>query len=230
MRQTLAALSRAALLLLALPLVALAAAPAAPVAVTALPADGATALAPGVQVALDTSAGRIVFELDAARAPGTVANFLAYVDAGHYNGTIFHRIVPNLLVQGGAFTPDLQPKPERAPVANEAGNGLSNLRGTIAAARRPDSADSAASQFFINVVDNPQFDRSEPDSALTAGYAVFGRVVEGMDVVDRIRQVETGASGPFPARVPTVPVIINLARRLDASEQVAPPALPEAVG
>ena len=128
MRQTLAALSRAALLLLALPLVALAAAPGAPVAVTAL----------SVQVALDTSAGRIVFELDAARAPGTVANFLAYVDAGHYNGTIFHRIVPNLLVQGGAFTPDLQPKPERAPVANEAGNGLSNLRGTLSAARRPD--------------------------------------------------------------------------------------------
>lgn len=175
------------------------------------------AVAAGPRVAMVTSLGRVVFELDAGRAPLTVANFLAYVDAGHYNGTIFHRVVPNLLVQGGAYTPDLQPKPERAPVALEAGNGLANLRGTLAAARRPDTKDSATAQFFINVVDNPQFDPVDPANDVGAGYAVFGRVIEGMEVVDRMRAVETGPQAPFTSRVPTTPIIIERMQRLDGS-------------
>jgi len=206
----------ASLLLATLPFGAFAA--AAPMLATAAPPPPLADLPP-VRVAMLTSLGRVLLELDPARAPQTVANFLAYVDAGHYNGTIFHRVVPNLLVQGGAFTPDLQAKPERAPVPLEAGNGLSNLRGSIAAARRPDARDSASTQFFINVVDNPQFDPVDPASDIGAGYAVFGRVVEGMDVVDRMRGVETGAQGPFRSRVPTTPILIERMARLDAGAE-----------
>ena len=204
----------AALLLAALPAFTL----AVPAVAPALPAPTAPTV-PMERVALETSAGRIVLELDPAKAPLTVANFLAYVESGHYNGTIFHRVVPNLLVQGGAFTPDLQPKPERAPVPLEAGNGLSNLRGTIAAARRPDTRDSATAQFFINVVDNPQFDPVDPANDIGAGYAVFGRVVEGMDVVDAMRKAETGAQGPFPSRVPNQAIVIERALRLPGTTQ-----------
>ena len=204
----------AALLLAALPAFTL----AAPATAPALPAPAAPSV-PMERVALETSAGRIVLELDPGKAPLTVANFLAYVESGHYNGTIFHRVVPNLLVQGGAFTPDLQPKPERAPVALEASNGLSNLRGTIAAARRPDTRDSATAQFFINVVDNPQFDPVDPANDIGAGYAVFGRVVEGMDVVDAMRKAETGAQGPFPSRVPNQAIVIERALRLPGTAQ-----------
>ncbi len=199
----------AVLLLAALPSLA-SPAPASMAATTPL----STLATPPVQVDMTTNLGRVVLELDPARAPLSVANFLAYVDAGHYNGTIIHRVVPNLLIQGGAYTPDLQPKPERAPIALEAGNGLTNLRGTIAAARRPDDKNSAASQFFINVVDNPQFDPSNPENAIGAGYAVFGRVIEGMDVVDRMRNVETGAQGPFGSRVPKDPIVIERVQRL----------------
>lgn len=204
----------AALLLAALPAFTL----AVPAAAPALPAPAAPSV-PMERVALETSAGRIVLELDPGKAPLTVANFLSYVESGHYNGTIFHRVVPNLLVQGGAFTPDLQPKPERAPVPLEAGNGLSNLRGTIAAARRPDTRDSATAQFFINVVDNPQFDPVDPANDIGAGYAVFGRVVEGMDVVDAMRKAETGAQGPFPSRVPSQAIVIERALRLPGTTQ-----------
>ena len=204
----------AALLLAALPAFTL----AVPAAAPALPAPAAPSV-PMERVALETSAGRIVLELDPGKAPLTVANFLAYVESGHYNGTIFHRVVPNLLVQGGAFTPDLQPKPERAPVPLEAGNGLSNLRGTIAAARRPDTRDSATAQFFINVVDNPQFDPVDPANDIGAGYAVFGRVVEGMDVVDAMRKAETSAQGPFPSRVPNQAIVIERALRLPGTAQ-----------
>ena len=207
-------LTLAALLLAALPALG----HAAPAPATA--PELAPAAAPAVameRVALETSMGRIVLELDAGKAPRTVANFLAYVESGHYNGTIVHRVVPNLLVQGGAYTPDLQPKPDRAPVPLEAGNGLSNLRGTIAAARRPDTRDSATSQFFTNVVDNPQLDPVDPSNDIGAGYAVFGRVVEGMDVVDKMRAVETGEQGPFPSRVPKQPIVIERAVRLDGA-------------
>lgn len=203
-----------ALLLASLPFGAFAT--AAPMLATAA-APPPSAAMPPVRVAMITSLGRVVLELDPARSPKTVANFLAYVDAGHYNGTIFHRVVPNLLVQGGAYTPDLQPKPERAPVPLEAGNGLSNLRGTVAAARRPDTRDSATTQFFINVVDNPQFDPVDPTKDIGAGYTVFGRVIEGMEVVDRMRTVETGAQGPSHSRVPATPILIELMQRLDGN-------------
>ncbi len=165
----------------------------------------------GPRVLLETSMGKIVVELYPDKAPRTVANFLSYVRDGHYNGTIFHRVIADLLVQGGAFTPDLQQKPERAPIANEANNGLSNLRGTISAARRGSEKNSATAQFFINTVDNRQLDyRGDSTPALT-GYCVFGRVVEGMEVVDKVRAVPTAARGPLPADVPVSSVMIERA-------------------
>jgi cyclophilin family peptidyl-prolyl cis-trans isomerase len=148
-------------------------------------------------------------ELYPEKAPRTVANFLAYVRDGHYNGTVFHRVIADLLIQGGAFTPDMQQKPEHAPIANESDNGLSNLRGTMSAARRNSQTDSATAQFFINTVDNRQLDyRGDATPAMT-GFCVFGRVVEGMDVVDKIRAVPTAARPPFPADVPVTPVVIE---------------------
>ena len=202
---------------LLLPLAAFAAPPAPPAADDA-PAAGETAPATP-RVRLVTTMGEIVLELDAAAAPRTVENFLAYAREGHYNGTVFHRVVPGLLVQGGGFTPDLQPKPTRAPVPNEAGNGLSNLRGTVAAARDRGVSESATTQFFINLADNPEFDPRPGDSPYTAGYAVFGRVVLGMDVLERIAAVPTGAQGPFPAWVPATPVLIE---RVDLLDPAAP--------
>ncbi|MBW8312345.1 MAG: peptidylprolyl isomerase [Rhizobium sp.] len=209
--------SRLSLLLaLLLPLSAAATvAPATPPA----PAEAPTAAPASPRVLLVTSMGEITLELDADAAPRTVENFLAYARDGHYNGTVFHRVVPGLLVQAGAFTPDLQPKPSRAPVPNEAANGLSNRRGTVAAARDRGVTDSATTQFFINLVDNPKLDFQSADSPYTAGYAVFGRVVQGLEVVDRIAVVPTGAQGPFPAWVPTTPVVIE---RVQLLEPVAP--------
>ncbi|WP_374472848.1 peptidylprolyl isomerase [Arenimonas sp.] len=210
--------SRLSLLLaLLLPLSA-AARVAAPTAVPA-PAEPPAPAPASPRVLLVTSMGEITLELDAAAAPRTVENFLAYARDGHYNGTVFHRVVPGLLVQAGGFTPDLQPKPSRAPVPNEAANGLSNRRGTVAAARDRGVADSATTQFFINLVDNPKLDFQSADSPYTAGYAVFGRVVQGLEVVDRIAAVPTGAQGPFPAWVPTAPVVIE---RVQLLEPVAP--------
>jgi cyclophilin family peptidyl-prolyl cis-trans isomerase len=168
-----------------------------------------------VRVLLVTSLGEITLELDAAAAPATVENFLAYARDGHYNGTVFHRVIPGLLVQAGAFTPDLQQKPSRAPVRHEGGNGLSNRRGTVAAARDRGVLESATSQFFFNLVDNPRLDQTAPDDPYTAGYAVFGRVLQGLDVIDRIAAVPTGAEGPFAAWVPVVPVVIERVQVLD---------------
>lgn len=198
------------------PVAAVATAVPAPVATPA--AEPAPAPAPASpRVLLVTSMGEITLELDAAAAPVTVENFLAYARDGHYNGTIFHRAIPGLLVQAGGFTPDLQQKPSRAPIASEAGNGLSNRRGTVAAARDRGVADSATAQFFFNLVDNPKFDRTDPGSAYTAGYTVFGRVLQGLDVVDRIAAVPTRAQGPFPAWVPVVPVVIERVQVLDSA-------------
>lgn len=165
----------------------------------------------GPRVALETSLGKIVVELYPDKAPGTVANFLAYVRDGHYNGTIFHRVIADLLIQGGAFTPGLQQKPERAPIANESSNGLSNLRGTLAAARRHSEANSATAQFFINTVDNRQLDYRGDSTPAMTGYCVFGRVVEGMEIVDKIRVVVTGAREPFPGDVPVSAVLLERA-------------------
>ncbi|GIX25400.1 MAG: peptidyl-prolyl cis-trans isomerase [Caldimonas sp.] len=156
-------------------------------------------------VRLSTTHGDIVIQLDAAQAPKTVENFLGYVRAGHYDGTIFHRVIDGFMIQGGGFTPDMVQKPTRAPIPLESRNGLSNLRGTIAMARTMDP-NSATAQFFINVKDNPFLDAANaPDRQ---GYAVFGRVVAGMDVVDKIKAVRTTNKGPHQ-NVPVEPVIIR---------------------
>ena len=145
-------------------------------------------------VKLNTSKGTIVLELDADKAPETVANFLQYVSDGFYDGTIFHRVIDGFMIQGGGFEPGMTQKPTRDTIKNEASNGLSNERGTIAMARTPDPH-SASAQFFINLKDNAFLDfKSEtPDGW---GYCVFGKVTEGMDVVDAIKDVETGSNGP----------------------------------
>jgi cyclophilin family peptidyl-prolyl cis-trans isomerase len=166
-------------------------------------------------VELATSRGRIVIALYNDKAPANVRNFLAYVDSGHYDNTVFHRVVDNLLVQGGAFTPDYRIKTDRGFVRSEAGNGLRNTRGTVAAARRLNDADAAGSQFFINLVDNPQFDFVSAADAGTRGYTVFGRVVEGMDVLDEIRSVPTKAREGVSEAVPLQPIILQHARQLD---------------
>ena len=196
----------------------------ATVPVPAVPAPESAAPPPPQRVLLVTSQGEITVELDAAAAPQTVENFLSYARDGHYNGTLFHRVVPGLLVQGGAFTPDLQQKPSRAPVPNEAGNGLSNRRGTLAAARDRGVDDSATAQFFFNLADNPKFDRQDGDSPYTAGYAVFGRVLQGLEVLDRIATLPTSARGPFPAWVPDTPVVIERVELLGPAPVAPPPA------
>jgi cyclophilin family peptidyl-prolyl cis-trans isomerase len=154
-------------------------------------------------VTFDTSMGKIVLELYPDKAPKTVANFLAYVKAHHYDGTIFHRVIPNFMVQGGGFTADMQEKPTKATVKNESNNGLSNERGTISMARTSDP-DSASAQFFISVKDNKSsLDYRGPGT----GYAVFGKVIEGMDVVDKIVSVPTTTKGPY-GDVPITPIKI----------------------
>ncbi len=162
------------------------------------------------RVVLGTSKGEIVLELDPAAAPATVENFLAYVDAGFYDGTIFHRVIENFMIQGGGFTEAMQQKQTRAAIENEADNGLENVRGTVAMARTNDPH-SATAQFFINTVDNEFLNHTEK-SMRGWGYTVFGRVVEGMDVVDAIADVETGPQGPM-SDVPTQPVRIEKAYR-----------------
>ena len=158
------------------------------------------------KVELVTSAGTIVVQLDAQRAPKSVANFERYVQEGFYAGTVFHRVIPGFMIQGGGFTVNMQQKATRAPIVLESKNGLKNLRGTIAMARTSDP-NSATSQFFINLVDNPSLDYPQPDGH---GYAVFGQVVAGMDVVDRIAKVATQDTGPYQ-NVPVTPVIIQKA-------------------
>ncbi len=162
--------------------------------------------AAGAKVLLATSAGDITLQLDAEKAPKSVANFLGYVKSGHYDGTVFHRVIDGFMIQGGGFTPELTQKPTKAPIPLESRNGLKNERGTIAMARTS-VPDSATAQFFINVKDNAMLDYPSPDGN---GYAVFGRVVSGMDVVDKIRGVETG-SVKGHQNVPLKPVLIRSA-------------------
>ena len=163
----------------------------------------------GNVVVVDTSLGKIEIELDPEEAPKTVANFLAYVDGKFYDGVVVHRVIENFMIQGGGFEPGMKEKKARAPVENEAGNGLSNLRGTVALARAA-AADSGTCQFFINVKDNPQLDRTNGPGQ--DGYCVFGRVVAGMAVVDKIRAVKTGTVGAF-TDVPTEDVVIKSVSR-----------------
>jgi peptidyl-prolyl cis-trans isomerase B (cyclophilin B) len=158
------------------------------------------------RVTVSTSLGDIILELDQAKAPVTTENFLAYAMAGHYDGTIFHRVIPGFMIQGGGFDPQMQQKPTQAPIANEADNGLRNQRGSIAMARTSDPH-SATSQFFINLKNNAFLDHVGK-TAQGWGYTVFGRVVEGMDVVDAIAQVPTGNRGPH-SDVPKEPVVIE---------------------
>jgi cyclophilin family peptidyl-prolyl cis-trans isomerase len=191
------------------------------------PAAGTQAGVAAPRVALNTSLGRMVIELYPDKAPKAVENFLQYVRDGHYNGTIFHRVIDGFMIQGGGFTADLQLKPMRPPIENEARNGQSNLRGTLAMARTGEPH-SAQAQFFINVVDNQRLDFVSEQSGFTWGYAVFGKVAEGLDVVDRIRAVETGGQGPFARDVPLQPILIESAEVLPPASEVAPENAPPA--
>jgi cyclophilin family peptidyl-prolyl cis-trans isomerase len=199
---------------------------AAPLAIaqTAKPAAAAPAQAPAPanpEVILHTSQGDITLELYADKSPKSVANFLRYVHEGFYSGTVFHRVIPGYLIQGGLYTADLQPRRTHSPVASEADNGLSNLRGTVAVARGADP-NSGTSQFFINLVDDRRLDYVGNQSGLTWGYTVFGKVTKGMDVVDKIAALPTHAQGPFAADVPTPLVVIESASVIGEEPPAAP--------
>ncbi|MDP3653880.1 MAG: peptidylprolyl isomerase [Rhodoferax sp.] len=157
-----------------------------------------------LKVKFQTSMGEFVVEVYPEKAPKTVENFLQYVKDKHYDNTVFHRVIPNFMVQGGGFSADMNQKPTRDPIPLEANNGLKNDRGTIAMARTA-NPNSATAQFFINVVDNANLNAPQPDGY---GYAVFGKVVTGMDVVDKIRTSATGNKGMFQ-NVPTTPIVIK---------------------
>jgi cyclophilin family peptidyl-prolyl cis-trans isomerase len=165
------------------------------------------------QVMLETSKGTIVIELDQAKAPVTVSNFLGYVKSGFYDGTVFHRVIPNFMIQGGGFTANMQQKPTREAIVNESANGLLNKRGTIAMARTPDP-NSATAQFFVNLQDNSFLDKAKAQDGY--GYCVFGKVVKGMSVVDAIAGVKTGTVGGFQD-VPTEAVVIKKATLVGAA-------------
>ena len=162
-----------------------------------------------IQVKFETTQGNFVVQLDKAKAPVSAANFLTYVKEGFYDGTIFHRVIPGFMAQGGGFTTDFKQKPVHDPIKNEADNGLLNKRGTIAMARTSDP-NSATAQFFINFIDNTFLNHTSP-TPKGWGYAVFGEVVEGMDVVDGFGKIPTGSGGPFPTDVPKTPIVINKA-------------------
>ncbi|MDX2017690.1 MAG: peptidylprolyl isomerase [Planctomycetota bacterium] len=162
------------------------------------------------RVKLETTLGDLVIELDAEKAPISTANFLSYVDSGFYAGTIFHRVIDGFMIQGGGFTPDMKQKKTQPAIKNEWRNGLKNVRGAIAMARLGGDPDSATSQFFINVVDNGFLDRAQPDGA---AYAAFGKVVEGLEVIDKVRVVKTGTKAGHQD-VPVQPVSILKATRI----------------
>jgi len=176
----------------------------------AAPAPPATPEA-APQVILETTQGAITIELYPDKSPKSVANFLQYVREGFYAGTVLHRVIPGYLVQGGLYTRDLQPKRTRPAIPDEADNGLSNLRGTIAVARGTDP-NSGTAQFFFNLVDNRRLDFVGNQSSLTWGFAVFGKIVKGLDVLDKIAALPTHALGPFAGDVPDPLVVIESAR------------------
>ncbi len=201
-----------ALVLLAAAPFALAQAPAKPAAAKpAAPPAAKPAAAPAPQVVLHTTLGDIALELYPDKAPKSVDNFLAYVKDGFYDGTIVDRVIPGFLMQGGRFTRDMQQKRTRQSIANEANNGLPNLKYTIAVARNKDDPQSGSSGYFINLVDNKRLDFTAETNGLTWGYAVFGKVIKGQNVVDKIGALPTGAAGPLKADVPTTPVVIEKA-------------------
>jgi peptidyl-prolyl cis-trans isomerase A (cyclophilin A) len=173
-------------------------------------AKGAPKAAKNPVVVMKTSMGTIKIELDQAKAPISVENFLKYVDEKFYDGTVFHRVIPTFMIQGGGFTKDIVEKKAHDPIKNEAGNGLKNTRGTLAMART-NVVDSATAQFFVNVVDNAFLDHRD-ESQAGFGYAVFGKVTSGMEVVDKIKAVKTGVKNGM-GDVPMEPVIIESVRR-----------------
>ncbi|MBB3228725.1 peptidyl-prolyl cis-trans isomerase A (cyclophilin A) [Luteibacter sp. Sphag1AF] len=200
-------------LLLALPL--------APVAQTAKPAAPAAEQHP--RVILHTSQGDITIELFPDKAPKSVANYLQYVRDGFYDGTVFHRVVDGYVIQGGLYNRDLTPRRTRAAVPSEADNGLSNVRGTVAVARGTDP-NSGTSQFFINLVDNRRFDYVSSQGSFAWSFAVFGKVVNGMDVVDKIAKLPTRPQGPFVNDVPNPLVVIQTAAVVGEEKPVPAPA------
>jgi cyclophilin family peptidyl-prolyl cis-trans isomerase len=201
----------AAALLLAVPGAAFPQSATADTATTAERSDPMTTDNP--RVLLHTSKGDVTVELFAAEAPKTVENFLAYVRSGHFDGTIFHRVIPNFMIQGGGFAADMSQKPTRDPIQNEADNGLKNTKGTLAMARTM-NPHSASAQFFVNTTDNAFLDHRGKDPQ-GWGYAVFGKVVDGMDVVEAIGKVETGNRGGHQD-VPVEPVLIESAKVVEA--------------
>ena len=181
--------------------------------------NAVSAFAADPQVEIKTNMGSIIVELNPDKAPKSVENFLQYVKDGHYKGTIFHRVIPNFMIQGGGFGADFMQKKTRAPIPIEANNGLRNDAGTIAMARTSDP-NSATAQFFINHRNNDFLNHSAP-TPQGWGYAVFGKVVKGMDVVNKIAAIPTGARGPFPSDVPSQQVIIEDARILSSDKPAA---------
>lgn len=178
------------------------------------------ALAANPKVELKTTLGTVVIELYPENAPKTVENFVQYVKDGFYDGTIFHRVIPGFMAQGGGFTPNFQQKPTRSAIRNEAGNGLRNATGTVAMARTADPH-SATAQFFINVAENDFLDFKSPDDK-GYGYTVFGRVTTGMDVVQKMLQVPTASVGPHQ-NVPRQPIVIERARLLETAAKTPKP-------
>lgn len=176
-------------------------------------------------VAIETSLGTITVELDRAHAPKTVDNFLRYVGEGHYDGTLVYRIAPGFVIQAGSYDSATNARPVHDPIPLEAGNGLTNQRGTIAMARQSDP-NSATAEFFIDLADNANLDRQPGDAEGMTGYAVFGRVVSGMDVVDKIAAVPIGMGGPMPGQWPQTPITIAHIRVVAATPSVAPASGP----
>lgn len=192
----------------------------------ATPAAPATPEAGAKFVEFETSMGSFVIELLPAAAPVSVENFLAYVNDGFYDGTVFHRIIGSFVIQGGGYTPELVKKPTREPIANEADNMLSNDYGTLAMARTADPH-SATSQFYINVNNNMALNHTGKTNSRAWGYAVFGRIIQegtSLEVIEAIRTVETGPAGPFPRDVPREPIVVLKARVLEAPAAATTPA------
>lgn len=183
-------------------------------------AGAQTASSPDVLI--HTSLGDITVALDPTHAPKTVDNFLRYVSEGHYDGTLVYRVVPGFVIQAGSYDSPTHTRPVHDPIPLEAGNGLKNVRGTIAMARQTDP-DSATAEFFINLADNTGLDRQDGDAEGTTGYAVFGHVISGMDVVDRIAAVPLGSGGPMPGAFPVQPVTIEKVTAAAAPLSPSPP-------
>ena len=192
---------------------------------TLLLAANNTVLADNPRVSMETNKGTVLIELYRDKAPRTVENFLRYINAGKYDGTIFHRVIKGFINQGGGFTPDFKKVETFAPIQNEADNGLKNTRGTIAMARTGDPH-SASNQFFINTVDNAFLDHSGK-TMRGWGYCVFGTVVDGMDVMDRIARVQTGAGGPFNQDVPQEEILIQKVSVIETTPRPEPPSMLE---